>query len=264
MIFLSKDLTDPYINAYARALGCTPIDPASFVFEDSTDPIVLRGIGKKKILHRCWRENRDFYFIDTGYFGNEMSLKNPNGWKYWHRIVKNNLQHGDIIDRPKDRFRSFNKKFKPWKKSGDKILIAAPDEKPCKFYGIDLDEWLTNTISEIKKFTDRPVEVRQRTKNRQARMFKNSFEEAIKDNIFALVTFNSNAAVESIFQGVPAFVLSPVHAASPVAKKDISQIENPYYASSEELEQWANHLAYGMVHTSELKSGKAKDIMDMQ
>jgi len=264
MIFLSKGGEDPYINSFAKALGIDPIDPIDFVFEDSDDPIVLRGIGKKKILHRCWKEGRDFYFIDTGYFGNEISLKNPNGWKYWHRIVKNDLQHTDIKHRPRDRFKSFHKKFKPWKTYGDKILIAAPDEKPCKFYGIDLDDWLYTTVESIKKVTDRPIEIRQRTKNRQARMFKNSFDQAVKDNVFALVTYNSNAAVESIFNGVPAFVLCPSHAASPVAKNNIQEIEKPYYASREELELWASHLAYGMVHTSELKSGKAKHIMDMQ
>ena len=160
MIFLSKDGNDEYVNMFAKGCGATPISTDDFVFEDSTDPIVLRGILKYKIMKQCWKAGRDFYYIDTGYFGNERTASNPNGWKYWHRIVKNNLQHGEIIPRPDDRFKKFNKKFTPWKKDGRKILVAAPDEKPCKFYGITKDEWINQTVVSIKQYTDRPVEVR--------------------------------------------------------------------------------------------------------
>lgn len=145
-IFLSKDHKDPYINEFAAGCKTITTDPKTFEY-DSLDerPIVLRGILKKKIIHKCFEDNRDFYYMDTGYFGNEVTKSNPNGWKYWHRIVKNNLQHGDIIERSDDRFKRFNKKFMPWKKNGRKIIIAAPDEKPCKFYGINLDEWIHST-----------------------------------------------------------------------------------------------------------------------
>ena len=146
MIFLSKDGQDPYINMFAKGCGVKPISTDDFVYEESTDPIVLRGILKHKIMKQCWKNNRTFYYMDTGYFGNEKTVSNPNGWKYWHRIVKNDLQHGEIISRPDDRFRKFNKKFTPWKKSGRKILVAAPDEKPCKFYGVTKYEWIAQTV----------------------------------------------------------------------------------------------------------------------
>lgn len=265
MIFLSKDLQDPYINALAKGYGLSPTDTEKFVFDkaDKT-PIVLRGILKKKIIQGCWKHDRKFYFIDTGYFGNETNTNNPYGWKFWHRIVKNNLQHSKIIPRSDDRFRSFNKKFNPWKKSGRKILIAAPDEKPCKFYGFDLHEWITETVEEIKKHTDRPIEVRQREKNRLQRMQLNTLQEALDDDVYALVTFNSNAAVESIFHGIPAFTLCSSHAASPVSRTSLSDIENPYYADKDELYAWACHLAYGQIHISEMKSGAARKILEMQ
>lgn len=262
MIFLSKGGKDPYVNMFAVACGEKPTNTDGFKLdEDSTEPLILRGILKKKIIHKCWDKQRDFYFIDTGYFGNEVTYKNPNGWKFWHRVVKNDLQHNKIISRPSDRFERFNKKFTPWKKNGSKILIAVPDEKPCKFYGIDLDEWLQNTVDRIKEYTDRPIIVRERAKERIERMKHQPLSEALKDDVFALVTYNSNAAVESIFAGIPSFVLAPSHAASPVSRTDLSEIENPYYASNDELFEWGCHLAYGMVHTSELRSGEAMEYM---
>jgi hypothetical protein len=263
-IFLSKDLGDPYMNQFAHGCGSVPIDSNKFNYDESEDPIVLRGILKKKFIHKCWEDNRDFYYMDTGYFGNERTQSNPNGWKYWHRIVKNNLQHDEIITRPGDRFKNFKKKFQPWKKEGRKILIAAPDEKPMKFYGLNLEEWLESTINEIKKHTDRPIEVRRRNKLRLDRMTVDTLEQALNNDVFALVTYNSNAAVESIFHGIPVFVLAPACAAGPMGKRTLSEIENPFYPEREQLQHWANHLAYGQFHISEIKSGKAKRILEEQ
>lgn len=258
MIFLSKNGVDEYVNMLAAGCNTKPTSTDDFVYEDSKDPIVLRGILKHKIMKRCWNDRRTFYYIDTGYFGNEKTNSNPNGWKYWHRIVKNDLQHNEIINRPDDRFRKFNKKFNPWKKSGTKILIAAPDEKPCKFYGTTQDEWVRNTILSLKKYTDRPIVIRERSKNRIDRIANDTLQQALDNDVFALVTFNSVAAIESIFHGIPAFTLAPANAAHPVSLQDLSQIEKPYYAEQDKLYKWACHLAYGQFHVSELKDGSAK------
>jgi hypothetical protein len=262
MIFLSKGGEDEYVNMFAKGCNTVPISNDEFVYENSNDPIVLRGILKHKIIKRCWKDNRTFYYIDTGYFGNERTASNPNGWKYWHRIVKNDLQHGEIIPRSDDRFKQFNKKFTPWKKDGRKILIAAPDEKPCKFYGITKDEWVKQTVETIKQHTDRPVEVRERAAKRIDRIANDTLQNALDNDVFALVTYNSVAAMESIFYGIPAFTMAPANAASPVALQDLSQIENPYYADHDKLYAWACHLAYGQFHVSEMKSGKAKHLLE--
>jgi hypothetical protein len=162
MIFLSKGGEDEYINMFAKGCNTSIVDTDKFDYNSSNDPIVLRGILKKKWMHQCWEDNRTFYYMDTGYFGNERTSSNPNGWKYWHRIVKNDLQHGEIIPRKDDRFKHFNKKFNPWKKSGRNILIAAPDDKPCRFYGTTQEKWVIETVEKIKQYTDRPIIVRER------------------------------------------------------------------------------------------------------
>ena len=261
MIFLSKDGQDEYINMFAKGCKSKITSTENFVYENSQEPIILRGILKKKWIHQCWDDKRDFYYMDTGYFGNERTGSNPNGWKYWHRIVKNNLQHTDIIKRPDDRFKKFNKTFNPWKKDGRKILIAKPDEKPCRFYGIDLENWVSETINTIKKYTDRPVVVRERAPKRIDRIVTSTLQEALDDDVFALVTFNSVAAVESVFHGIPVFTLAPANAASPVGLKDLSLIETPRYPSEDELYQWGCHLAYGQFHVDELRNGKAMELL---
>jgi hypothetical protein len=261
MIFLSKDGNDEYINMFAHGCGVKPTNTEDFVYEDSDEPIILRGILKKKWIQQCWKDGRDFYYVDTGYFGNEVTTANPNGWKYWHRIVKNDLQHSAVISRPSDRFRGFNKQFTSWKKTGRKILIAAPDEKPCRFYGIDKDEWVQQTIETIKQYTDRPVEVRERAAKRIDRVANDTLQAALDRDVFALVTFNSVAAIESVFYGIPVFTLAPTNAASPVGLQDLRQIETPYYPTTEKLHEWACHLSYGQFHVNELKTGRALKIL---
>jgi hypothetical protein len=261
-IFLSKGKQDDYVNLFARGCQGEIVDSDSFVYEESSNPIVLRGILKKKIMKQCWKDHRDFYYMDTGYFGNERNYTNPHGWKYWHRIVKNNLQHTEIIPRPDDRFKRFKKTFQPWKKDGRKILIAKPDEKPMKFYGLDLDVWLQNTVDAIKKYTDRPVVIRERAPNRIDRIANDTLQNALNDDVFALVTFNSVAAVESIFHGIPAFTLAPANAAMPVTLQDLSKIETPYYPDKDKLYAWGCHLAYGQFHIDEMRSGIAKRMLE--
>jgi hypothetical protein len=263
MIFLSKDGQDEYINMFARGYGKTPASTDDFDYAASTDPIVLRGILKHKIMKQCWQDGRDFYYVDTGYFGNERTTSNPNGWKYWHRVVKNDLQHGEIITRPDDRFCKFNKNFTPWKKTGRKILVAAPDEKPCKFYGVTKEEWVRQTVDTIKQYTDRPVEVRERAAKRIDRIATDTLQSALDNDVFALVTFNSVAAVESVFHGIPVFTLAPANAASPVGLQDLSQIDTPYYPDKDKLYAWACHLSYGQVHVNEMKDGSAMRIINV-
>jgi hypothetical protein len=116
-------------------------------------------------------------------------------------------------------------------------------------------------VSEIKKYTDRPVEIRERAPQRIDRV-TDTLERALDNDVFALVTFNSVAAVESIFHGIPVFTLAPANAASPVSSQDLSRIETPYYPDSDKLYAWGCHLAYGQFHVSELKSGKAKEMLE--
>lgn len=244
----------------AKGAHKAPTDSDEFAYNHSSDPIILRGILKHKIMKRCLADNRDFYYMDTGYFGNEVSDSNPNGWKKYHRIVKNNLQHTDIVARPDDRWLAHNRSIPAWKKTGRKILVTPPGEKPAKFYGIDPAQWIDTVVNTIHQHTDRPVEIRSKPANRQSRVQTNTFEQALADDVFAVVTFNSIAAVESVLHGIPVFTLAP-NAAEPVACQDLTQIENPYYADEDKLYAWACHLAYGQFHVTELRNGTAMKIL---
>lgn len=258
-IYLSKNGQDEYVNLFAQGAAKEPTTLETWQYHHSQDPLVIRGIMKHKLIYQCWSDYRPFRFIDTGYFGNQPSPTNPNGWKLWHRIVPNNLQHNTLMPVPDDRWRRHNIKLKP-RRFGHKILIAAPDEKPCIFYGIDRDKWLTDVIQLIQLHTDRPVEVRQRNPNRKLRI-ANGLNQAL-ENCHALVTFNSNSATEAVMLGIPSFVLAPCHAARPVANTDLAAIDLPWWPDDDLRYRWASSLAYGQFHNDEMRSGLAHRILD--
>lgn len=258
-IYLSKHGRDEYVNLFAQGAKIAPTQLETWDYSADQSPLVIRGIMKHKLIKQCWQDCRSFRFIDTGYFGNHACLTNPHGWKHWHRIVPNNLQHNSIMPVSNDRWHQHGIKLAA-RQYGKKIVIAAPDEKPCIFYGVDFASWITNTVTTVKRYTDRPIEIRQRDPNRKNRQ-RNSLSEALRD-AHALITFNSNAATEAIIQGVPSFVLAPCHAASPVANRDLAKIDNPWWPDDDLRHCWAHSLAYGQFHIDEMRSGQAHQILD--
>lgn len=259
MIFLSKNGQDEYINMLANGCQRPITNSENFDYDQTDEPVVLRGI-LNKVLKKCVRDQRKFYYVDSGYFGNNVCPTNPLGNKLWHRIVPDDLQHGNIRSCPTDRFNRLGIGLDA-RRHGSRIIVAAPDDKPCKFYGIDKQRWIDNTVETIGKLTDRPIVIRQRAARREDRVRLDPLAQVLADDVHALVTYNSVAATEAIIMGVPAFALAPSNAAAPVANITLDSIENPFWPSDDQRYVWACHLAYGQFHVSELKSGTALRIL---
>ena len=258
-IFLNKRNDDEYIEMFAAGSKTVPTCLETWQYEHSTDLLVLRGIMKHKIIKRCWEDQRPFLYMDSGYLGNRPNANNPNGWKFYHRIVLNDLQHGAVVDRPADRLEQLDINIRPRQNHCRDILLVAPDEKPCTFYGITLDEWMKTTADAIRKHTDRPIRMRVRPASRLAR--KTQRPEEWLNDVHAVVTFNSTAATEAVLAGVPVFVTAPANAARPVGNLDLSKIETPWFPDSDQVHKWACHLAYAQFHTTELMNGTAAAIL---
>jgi len=258
MICLSKNKTDEYVNMYAKGAGL-PVYDYDYDYWNKKAPIMIRSLAKRKVIWQCLEEKKTFFYMDSGYFGNYKSPINPQGWKLYHRIVKNGLQHSDIVERPSDRWESLGIKISKRKKTGKNILVVMPSEKPCKYYGIDPVKWRNDTIEEIKRHTDRPIVIRDK-QPRHVRLQKTIYQDL--DDAYAMVTYQSIAAVESVLYGVPAFTLAPT-AADPVANKYLYNLEKPERYDKDYIYSWACHLAYGQFHINEMKNGTAhKFIME--
>jgi hypothetical protein len=129
-----------------------------------------------------------------------------------------------------------------------------------KFFDLDLDQWMEETLVELRKHTDREIVIRLK-QSRAVRITTDTMESALEKNVHCLVTFNSIAATEALLFGKPAITLGP-NAAQSLCKQSLSEIENPYIPSLDEVEEWAAHLAYSQFTEEEMRSGYAWKILN--
>ena len=233
--------------------------------KDTSKPLVVRGVIKKHHVDKCIADNRDFYYIDTGYLGNFPSKGNPSGKKVFHRVVKNENQHTTIRDVPEDRWKSLIErdekyKWKGWKHYDQKILLIMPNPKACKYYNVNYDSWIENTTETIKSTIDLPIEIRYKG-SRTARNHQDNIYKVFDSGVYATVAFNSIAAVESVLYGIPAFVSVPC-AGSPIACNDLTKLNNPFYPDKETIHKQACNLSYGQFSIEEIKLGQAHKIIE--
>jgi hypothetical protein len=253
---LAIDPNDAIVACLAKGAGAHYIDSFKDLQDyDPSIPVIFRSMAQRKTVAACEKQNRSYIYIDTGYIGNMQKRKD------WHRIVVDGMQHSQPRRTPGDRFYRISEKkqylkFPGWRKNGKSILLVTPSEKPCKFYGINRDIWVDSTINFLKQHTDRPIIVRDKTIRRDRVGSGSIYSQLIEDDIFAVVTYNSIAATESIGFGVPCFTLAP-NAADKFCLKDLSKIEYPLYADAYAVREWQDWLGYCQYTTQEMVDGTA-------
>ena len=248
-----KERQAAFVNRFRDGCDGVLVSAQQASLPGVNNPLCIRGMKFQSSVRQCWDSGRTFYYIDNGYFGNLRT-------KVWFRIIKNHVHDiRPIIERPGDRLKlcEYNlKKFYP----GKKILIAPPSVKSFALWHIDQEQWVADTIAEIKKHTDRPIVVREK-RPRADRLREDTMEEALADDIHCLVTYNSVAAVEAVMQGKPAITLGP-NAAGVVCSNSLSEIENPRIPTYDERDAWLRHLSYCQFTFTEMSNGTAWRILN--
>ena len=134
--------------------------------------------------------------------------------------------------------------------------------------------FITYTINEIKKYSDRPIRIRMHPLRQDRQLavleklnLKNQISENMQgwgileggeglykdfENAYAVVGFNSNGLTESVMEGIPTFSMCPSSMAWEVSNKDLSTLEKPEYF---ERINWLHNLAYCQWREDECKAG---------
>jgi len=205
--------------------------------------------GNEKMLLDKMNQKLPFWFIDTGYT-NFLNGKN----KIWHRLVKNNLHHSNYFEAPVDRLNRFESFPLQWRNSGDKILIIEPGRFSADTFNINIEEWKKSVVSELKKYTDKKIIVREKLSKA---VRTNLYNELCDDDYYCVININSNAAVESLWAGIPVITLGK-HISNSVSRNKISDINNLY---KPHLAQWLCMLSYSQFTYEELINGVAVNIV---
>jgi len=191
------DGEDQILQHWNQGLGSHYL-PYEEIKKTSLDNTVsFRSLAKRKIIRDCKQSGRTFYYIDTGYVGNLIKTK------LYHRVVKNDVQHSTVFDAPDDRWRKIQSRspeleFVEWRKNHKgKILLVTPSEKPCKFYNIDRDRWVADTI---ETFLD------ARANDSDSFTFtppgESSSSEFVCEGWSKSIPFNNRATIQATFRQV--------------------------------------------------------------
>ena len=257
-IHTTKPRTQRYVDAFISGSGKGKIYQFRDLKKLPREKLTMYGIlaGSGEVYKWCEKENRNFYFMDHGYF------TNAHDHPHWLRITKNKHCQNTLQERPTDRYeKHFKQDIKPWNK-GKKILVLPPTNAISNFF--DATDWLDHTIKTLKQNTDREIEVREKPYNPTIEIdhvgatVKVDRPTEHKGNIswkdyHAMVTYNSNTLVASLANGVPVFC-DPMCAAAPISETDFSKIETPKYGDRIAL---FSSLAYNNWTLQEMANGTA-------
>lgn len=229
----------------------------------------LRSICKRNLIVElpCIRNLNDYYTLTwegIKYYGD---FKNRNSdSKRWLKIKNEKKLQKDIYD---------TLDIKAWKSQGDKIIILT--QKPVDraldelyIYYSSYYDWLKRTIFDIQNLCDREIVLRIHPEHKPeerkqiiniAKLFNNvsvSTSIDIKEDLkqaYCTVTFNSTAAIFSVFEGIPVIILGSGAEVKNVAHKCLTDLNNLDY--TKETNQWCNDIGYAVWSEQEIRSGEA-------
>jgi hypothetical protein len=127
----------------------------------------------------------------------------------------------------------------PWRQSGRHILVCLQRDGGWSMKGIDMAQWATDTVTHIRRITQRPILIRSHPKAPVdldhllvlPDVSQSKEGSSLQDDIqgaWASVFFNSSACVASILAGVPVIAQDPDCVAWSVAGHDLDSIESPH------------------------------------
>lgn len=225
-------------NAFSKPInGCTAAKWED-VNQDLVTTIFFFGVPELwPLFDHVKNKNLDWLYADKGYFGRGT----------YYRISKNSIQLNKLDDVSEKRLKKFNIRFKDQKKNGSKILLCPQSDIFFRLHGLTRESWVRDTIKEIRKYSDRPIEVRDKNMNNTELDFSNSLED-----VHAVIVYTSIAGVQSAINGVPCFATGD-GVSRLFSSGLIENIENP--TIPENIYQIACALANNQWTIGEIKSG---------
>lgn len=248
----------------AMAWGC-PYDSyrqQNFEYIEA-DTAVVFGVHKNrvpiswprgKIIKRQRAAGNHVLVLETGY------LKRGDGGGDYYAAGFNGLNgRADFKnwEMPSDRAEELGITLKD-RKYGEHILLCGQVPQDASVDHIDIVRWLNGARDEIQKRTSRQIIFKPHPKAPTGPIVGCGYTtrpliEAIQD-CHAVVTFNSNSAVEAVIEGVPVFAFDSGSMALAVANTDWDSIPSPVLPNRV---QWLNDLAYTQWTPAEMREGEA-------
>ena len=174
----------------------------------------------------------------------------------YYRVTANARQFvptvQDLADARPDRLNACHVTYEAdwrWSNAGSSIIVCPNSTTYMAQFGLDVDTWIHDVSAIIRRYTDRPIIVRHKAQAK-TRPIGVDLHDA-----WAVVVYNSAAALDAIRVGVPVYVLCPWSTFAPMGCADLTQIENPMFPDDRERFLWS--LAEHQWTFDELDAGQA-------
>jgi len=238
-----------------------------------------------QVLKRQEKDKNKYLTISAGAFHKKgvVGIQNRNkiyGWDTNSKPQKNALfycdllssdymQHqfiGESFDRIEE-LNYFNLDIKPWKDSGQHILIPEQIHPEGMGHGItDWIGWAKDKCAKIRDISDMPIKIRRHPNRFAWKDFKKEIGEEFKDieltdstsldedlkSAYALVTLSSRCVVEAIISGVHCYTEDLNSLAYSVCNKSLDFLLSP---TKFDRESWLAKSAYSHWSIEEIMSG---------
>lgn len=227
-------------EAFARGCGGAVSDPRGGLKDGDA---FFYGVvpATKPVWDAAIAKGRDWYYADNAYF--------DKGRQAYYRVTKNDFQISELVRPDYDRLDMLGIKVKPWRTSGEHIVVCEQSEAFMRLCGYG-GGWLDKMINELKMHTDRPLRIRRWNRDK-GKLLATLRVDLV--NAWALVTHMSAAANEALITGVPVFVTGRC-ASAPMASADLSAIESPRMPDG--VTEWAAGLAANQWSIDEISGGQ--------
>ena len=213
---------------------------------------------RRKIIDQLRARKIPAIFVDS----NILHYARPE--HEWHRYSLNSVYPSDGVyffrEPDPDKWQRYSEwhsaPLRPWRQTGNHIVIFCQRPKGWNMFGNDQEAWLDKMIDKIRKHSNRPVMIRmhpgdgtrfkaiEKIQKRYGQSVSISEHANIRDALagaWCTVGYNSTPNVVAAIEGIPGYLEDPAHSwAKDVAFTDLSQIENPPLP---DRSNWANKIA---------------------
>lgn len=271
-----------------RMLGDTVVDVRSLDYVDADISVIQGWVDQKpdsknhlllryNVINNSQRFKKYVVVVDSNLFLYADTTNPMHYLRYsFNGIFPNTGIYCDSIvdtNRWKKISKNLNLTIKDYRTNGDHVLLLLQRNGGWSMGSYNVQEWVNNTIAELRKLTDRPIVVRAHPGDKAAKQYLDSNNPLCQikwskrlrlsqnkyliddlKNCWAAINHNSSPAVGAAIEGVPIFVTDPIKSqCKEIANTKLSSIENP---TLYDRQTWVERLSMFHWNFDELKSGE--------
>ncbi len=262
--------SEPIFRAFIKSLQEAGDDIVLNKESDSQVAVIwsVLWLGRMRNYRNIWQRyrkaNKPVVVIEVG------GLRRNKSFKIAINGVNRKADFANqVVD--EKRWPLFQHTLQPWEPKGDTIIVLGQHHASEQWAGMpDMRTWFKMQVDEIRKYTNRPIQIRPHPRNPvgfDLKKYKDvslkvpildpntvddtDFKNVLKQS-WAVVNHSSNPAMEAVINGIPVFV-SESSLCYEVGNKSLSSINNPIMP---DRQAWANKLSYTEWFEEEISQGQ--------